>query len=237
MKGLLILVNYNQEQEIGRVLDKVARAHPVDQAVVVDDGSTDRSPEIARARGFRLLAHPGNQGVGAAIRTGLRTAQAEGYDYVVIMACNGKMDPKDIPALAGPILQGQADYVQGSRYLQGGGSIQLTAFRRVAIPLFSVAVSVLLRRRFTDATCGFRAYRVAVLSDPRMQLDQPWLDRYELEYYIHYWVCKGQYRIREVPVTMDYSHLESTRRSKIKPFSGWWSMVRPFVFLALGIKR
>ena len=237
MRGLLILVNYNQELEIAAVLDSVVKDWSREDTLIVDDGSQDRSPTMAEERGFRVIRQGRNRGVGAGIRTGIEWARAQNYDYVVVMATNGKMKSRDLPHVIEPITSGKADYVQGSRYLSGGGSVQLTQFRRMAIPAVTAATSLLLRRRFTDATCGFRAYKLSLFSDTRFNIHQEWLDHYELEYYLHYWVCRLNYRVVEVPVTMDYSHLRTDRKSKIAPISGWWSMLRPFVYLSLGIKK
>jgi dolichol-phosphate mannosyltransferase len=238
MIGIVIVVNYEQEPEIGSFLDQLRASNPGLDVVVVDEGSRDRSPEIAEKRGFRVLRHPSNLGVGAAIRTGIRHAQAAGrYDYVVIMSSNGKMHADELPRVIGPIVDGTADYVQGSRFLHGGRSLNLSGFRHRAIPAFSTLASALLGRRFSDITCGFRAYRLALFDDQRLDLDQPWLDRYELEYYIHYWAVHTGARMVEVPVTIDYSHLGQARKSKIVPIVGWWRMLRPFVFLTTGLKR
>ncbi len=238
MTGLIVVVNYNQEPEIRSFLDRLRTANPGLDAVVVDDGSHDLSPRLAEERGYPVLRHTTNQGVGAAIRTGIRHAQQAGqYAYVVIMSSNGKMHPEELPRVIAPILDGTADYVQGSRFLAGGGSLDLTGFRQCAIPAFSLVASALLGKRFSDITCGFRAYRLAWLGDPRVDLDQAWLNRYELEYYLHYWAVKIGVRMVEVPVTIDYSHLGKTRKSKIVPIVGWWWMIRPFVFLTTGLKR
>jgi dolichol-phosphate mannosyltransferase len=177
MKGLIVVVNYNQELEIERFLVQLSAENPGLDVVVVDDGSTDRSPELAERHGYRVLRHQRNRGVGAAIRTGIRHAQTAGkYQYVVVMASNGKMQATDLPRVIGPILA-----VKGNRFLQGGRSVSLTGFRRMAIPAFSLLTSLLLGQHFGDVTCGFRAYRLALLDDSRIDLDQEWLDRYELE--------------------------------------------------------
>ena len=237
MKGLLILVNYNQAQEIAAFLDALeAVDHPLD-IVLVDDGSTDGSPEIAEARGLPVIRHSKNFGVGKAIRSGIRHARESNYDYVVIMSSNGKMHPTDLPVVIAPIIEDTADYVQGSRFARGGRSLSLSAFRRLTIPLYSLVSSAILGRRFTDITCGFRAYRISLLNDPRIDLDQEWLDRYEAELYIHYYACKVGARVIEVPVTIDYSRLAADRKSKMRPFAGWWSLARPFLLLATGLRR
>jgi dolichol-phosphate mannosyltransferase len=182
--------------------------------------------------------HELNRGVGAAIRTGIDAAKAQNhYDYLIIMASNGKMLPEEISTLVEPLHANKADYVQGSRFLVGNRSPGLTVFRRLSIPIFTCLMNLILSRRFTDVTCGFRAYRMSILFDPNINIYQSWLDQYEFEYYIHYWVCCLGYRVQEVPVTMKYTHLAAGRKSKIKPFVGWWSMFRPFLLLTLRIKR
>jgi dolichol-phosphate mannosyltransferase len=236
-RGLLVVVNYNQEQEIEAVLARLSTAWPREQIVVVDDGSKDRSPQMAKTRGFEVLSHERNQGVGAAIRSGIRLAVQRGFDYVCIFSSNGKMRTEDLPAICEPVARGEADYTTGSRFLPGGGSPGLTQFRRFSIPVFSLLMSLLLGRYFSDITCGFRAYRLDWLKDPRVQLDQTWLDRYELEYYVHYWAVKLGLRIQQVPVVIPYTHLKKGRKSKIVPFVGWWSMIRPIVLLRLGIRK
>ncbi|HEY7569615.1 MAG TPA: glycosyltransferase family 2 protein [Gemmatimonadaceae bacterium] len=237
MKGLIVVVNYEQELEIARFLRSLASANPGLDVIVVDDGSRDESPRIAESLGYRVIRHNENRGVGATIRTGIDFARGEQrFDYVVIMSSNGKMHADELPVVIGPIIEGRADYVQGSRFLSGGQSPGLSTFRGAAIPLFSIFASAILRRRFSDITCGYRAYRLSIFDDPAINLDQSWLDRYELELYIHYFACQKA-RVVEVPVTIDYSHLASGRKSKMRPIVGWWSMIRPFVLLTTGVKH
>ncbi len=237
LKGLVIVANFNQVVEIGNVLSRLEKNWPQNDCVVVDDGSSDGSREVAKKMGFVTLEHDKNRGIGAAIRTGIRYAQKNGYDFVVISSSNGKIQPEEIKIVAGPVIKGVADYITGSRFMNDGSSPGLPLFRKLAIPMVSIFSSVVLGRRFTDITCGFRAYKLSIFNDPKMNIDQDWLDHYELEYYIHYWACKQDIRIMEVPVNIVYKHLKKGRKSKIKPFVGWWSMLRPFVFLVLGIKK
>ena len=237
MRGLIIVVNFEQEPEIARFLGNLTSCNPGLDTIVVDDGSKDRSATIAEEMDYRVIRHPVNRGVGAAIRTGITHARSDGFDYVVIMSSNGKMNPDELPVVLAPILDDRADYVQGTRFLNGVTSPGLSFFRKSAIPLFSLFATALLGQRFTDITCGFRAYRLRLFDDPRVNLEQRWLDRYELELYIHYYACRQGARMVEVPVTIDYSHLAAGRKTKMRPFASWWSMIRPFVLLSMRIRR
>ncbi len=208
----------------------------LDEFVAVDDGSTDDGAEILKRVGVTVLHQP-HSGAGAAIKTAVKYAQANGYDILVVMAGNNKDDPEEIPRLLAPILEQGCDYVQGSRFLPGGSSPHLPPFRWAAIKLLSAFFRVYTWRRCTDLTNGFRAYRLALLSDPRVNVWQDWLDKYEYEYYVHWKAYTLGYKVAEVPVTKSYPAQKGVKYSKIRPFSGWWSMLRPFVLLALRIKK
>lgn len=236
-KVCLAVVDYNQAVEIGDVLRVLRSFHPIADTIVVDDGSTDGSAEIAERLGYTVIRHVVNRGVGAAVRTGIQEARQRGYDVFAVMSANGKTRPQDLPVVLAPIVRNEADYVTGSRFIAGGASPGLGFFRRLAIPLFSAFTAPLLGRWFSDITCGFRAYKLTLFDDPDVAIDQPWLDRYEMEYYIHWWACRKRLRIKEVPVIIPYRHLAAGRRSHIRPISGWWRMIRPFVLLTFRIRR
>ena len=234
-KILVFVACFNQEQEITHFLSKLKQVWSVQDCIVVDDGSSDASVRLAQAQGYRVILHSRNRGVGAAIRTGILYGKDHGYTHIVMMSANGKMNPNEIGLVIRPVTQGQADYVTGSRFLAGGAFHGLSTFRRVGIKGFSWFWYHLTGYRFSDITCGFRCYSIAFASG--LDLGQEWLDRYEMEYYIHYWACKKGLKIQEVPVAIRYDHLQKGRESKIRPFSGWWSMIRPVLFLVLGLRK
>ena len=91
-------------------------------------------------------------------------------------------------------------------------------------------------RNGSDVTCGLRAYRLEIVRRTELDISQPWLDRYEMEYYVHYYAIKLGYRMTEAPVAMTYPP-EMKNYSKIRAFAGWWSMIRPWVYLVLRIRR
>jgi dolichol-phosphate mannosyltransferase len=233
-RALLAIPIYNEAERLAELLDRFPRTKDYD-IVFVDDGSTDRTPDILTQFDAQIIRHEANRGVGASIRDAIDFARRNNFEFLVIMAGNGKMDPNEVPRLLEPLERGEADYVQGSRNLPGGNSPNLPVMRRLAIYLLTAISNGLLHIKGTDVTCGFRAYRLDIFNDSAINLQQSWLDAYELEYYLHFKVIKKGSRVTEVPVSMTYP-VDGKRYSKIRPFSGWWSILRPWLYLTLKIK-
>jgi len=236
LRVLASSIAFNESQKILRVIDRV-NPDDVTQFMVFDDGSTDGTAEAIRSRGFRVERHELQRGVGASIRDVIRIAQREKFDVVVIMAGNDKDRPQEIPKLLEPIESGRADFVQGSRYLPGGDFGNMPFYRRLATQVVHpLLFSVVTFRRITDSTNGFRAFRVSLFDDLRIDLDDPWLDKYELEPYIFFKAITLGYKVVEVPVTKIYPPHEQGY-TKMKPITGWWSILRPLVLLGLHLKK
>jgi dolichol-phosphate mannosyltransferase len=236
MRVLLIAPAYNEEGKIGKVAAGVVPG-TVDTVLVVDDCSSDGTAEEARTAGAEVITHETRRGVGAAIRSGIDYARSHGHDVVVVIAGNGKDDPREIPKLVAPIKDEGYDYIQGSRYLEGGISGRMPFHRKFGTRLYPLIFRVLTRFPCTDATNGFRAYRVSLFDDPRIDIWQDWLDTYELEYYIHYKVIKLGYRVGEVAVSKLYPQgVAYAHYTKAKPLTDWWKMLRPIFYLELRIK-
>lgn len=203
--------------------------------IVVDDGSNDGSIASAAEYPVTVLTHAKRSGVGAAIRTGLEHLKKNGAELAVVMAGNNKDDPAEIPSLLARIDAG-ADYVQGSRYLAAEKGLHTPLKRRLIHRAVAVLWSVRFLRNLTDVTNGFRAYRLALLGDPRLDISQDWLDRYELEYYIHYKVLSLGYRYAEIPVSKVYPK-DGQSTSKIRLAHDYWSLLRPLFLLTLHLRR
>lgn len=228
---------FNEENKIGDVCRRTSR-DIVDELLVVDDHSTDRSAEVALQHGATVLPLEGRTGVGAALRLGYQYAVDKGYDVTIVLAGNNKDSPEEIPQMLDPIVDDRADFVQGSRWLNKNGDLgDMPLYRRWATRLHPLLFSMVARKRVTESTSGFRAIRASVFEDPRLNLDQDWLDRYEFETYLYIKLIRLGYRTVEVPATKTYPPKELGKQTKMKPVTGWWSVLRPLVYLGFGIRR
>ena len=185
-----------------------------------------------------MISQGANRGVGAAIRSGIDFARANGYEIVVIVSGGGKTPPEQIPRLVDPIVRGEADLVQGSRYLEGGEFLRMPLRRRLGTRGYTLLFSLFCRRRITDASSGFRAIRLSLFEDKRINLWQEWLDRYELEPYLLFKALRLRHKVVEVPVTIEYPEAnDGIAFTKMRALVDWWKIFRPVIFLALGLKR
>jgi dolichol-phosphate mannosyltransferase len=235
MRVLAATFAYNEGEKIRRTLARHPQVRSYD-LLVHDDGSTDGALDGIDP-GILVLRNATNQGIGASMKRVFHYALDHGYDVLVIHAGNDKDNPLEIPTLLEPIERDTADFVQGSRYLAGGRFGNMPAYRvfgtRVVHPLIS---SMAARKRITESTNGFRAFRTTLLRDPRIDWRQPWLDRYELEPYLLLKTIRLGYRHVEVPVTKIYPPHE-IGYTKMRPFVDWWSIIRPIVYLGLGLRK
>lgn len=239
-KGLRIIViapAYNEEVKIGHVVERMPR-DVVDCVLVIDDGSTDGTPETAKKAGADQIISMGHvAGVGAAIRAGYDYARREGYDVAVTIAGNNKDNPAEIPRLLDPICDQGMDFVMGSRFLAGGGyGGDMPFYRKLATRLHPFLVGLVSGHRITESTNGFRALRLAVLDDPRINLNQPWLDSYELEVYLLIRLLKLKFRCAEAPATKIYPP-KKIGNTKMRPFVDWWRILRPIFLVGLGFRK
>jgi glycosyltransferase involved in cell wall biosynthesis len=149
----------DEEATIGELLDRIGSVRVSGcelWTIVVNDGSTDRTAEIARERSADVVHHPENRGLGAAVRTGLRTAVQRGADAVAYLDADLEYYPEDIPCLVEPVLAGRADYVLGSRFLGEVRGMKL--YRRIGNHAFTLLLVLLTQCHMTDGQTGMRAF-------------------------------------------------------------------------------
>jgi len=239
MRRLAIIPVFREIGKIGTVIEKFTPESVDEVCLVLDDPDETILKEIDDSRKRTLvpvtiIENPTRNGIGFAIKEGYRYALSHGFDLIVVMAGNGKDDPREVPRLTQPILENGYDYVQGSRFLPGGRGERTPFLRGIFTRLFPFAWTFLTGVRCTEVTNGFRAYKASILQDPKINIWQDWLNGYELEYYLHYKVLTLDYMFTERPVSKIYSHAKRESYSHISPLKDWQQIVGPIVLLRLG---
>jgi dolichol-phosphate mannosyltransferase len=231
----VVIPALNEAGKIGRVLDKP----PMDgrfEAIVVDDGSTDGTGDEARAHGAAVvIRHEQRGGVGAAIRDGWTEGLRRNRPYLALLSGDDQHEPSELVAAFDALQRTGADYAQGSRWRAGGRVEGPIGHRSFGTRLYSVVFSVLVVRRITDATNGFRIFKADVLRDPKIDLGQEWLTSYDLEPYVLYKAIRRGYKVIEVPCTVRYHAREGY--TKMRGLKDWWRLFRPAILLRTGVKR
>ena len=156
MRILVIIAAYNEEENIEKTVKEFLEICPETDYLVVNDGSTDRTEEILKISQFHHVTLPVNLGIGGAIQTGYRYAFENGYDIAVQLDGDGQHDPRFIRVLTEPIINGEADYCIGSRFITRKG-FQSSGIRRTGIRFLSDEIRLMTGVRVKDVTSGFRA--------------------------------------------------------------------------------
>ena len=208
----VIIPAYNEAGNLPSTLSRIPRGqlHNV-TVIVVDDGSTDGSAEIARQHGADVVvSHPRNLGLGAALRTGLDAAKGMDARAAVYVDADGEYPPEQIPDLIAPIESGEADYVLGSRYL---GTRERQPFSRmIANLVFTGLLCLATGRRITDGQTGFRAFSRRALECAEIIHDYNYAQVLTLD------LLKKGMRMREVPISYRF---RTKGRSFISPRYLW----------------
>ncbi len=193
MKSIVIIPAYNEEVAISAIIKRSLKF--VDKVLVVDDGSTDKTSQIARDAGARVIKHYNNLGKGVSLKDAF--AEVRGYDIVVTIDGDGQHNPDEMPNLMRPIREGRADFVNGSRYL--GGSDDAPAYRRAGQRVLDIATNITSGTHVTDSQSGFRAFAGKTIPyfrfrDTGFGIESEMLDD----------AAENNFRILEVPITVRY---------------------------------
>jgi glycosyltransferase involved in cell wall biosynthesis len=217
-----IIPVFNEEKTIQEIIRRVQATGLVDEILVVDDGSTDNSPEIlkhlADQGAIKLITHPRNQGKGAAVRTGID--QASG-DLVIIQDADLEYDPREYPHLLKPVQEGIADIVYGSRFL-GAGRRPVLFWNMVANRILTFVTNILYNNILTDMETGYKLFRREVVKGIPLHAHG-----FEFEPEITAKILKRKIRLYEVPI--EFNPRDYTEGKKIKmrdAFIALWTLLK-----------
>jgi glycosyltransferase involved in cell wall biosynthesis len=214
---------YNEAATVSIMLNRLTHALRGQkfELIIVDDGSNDSTVEQIRSCAttpHTLISYPSNRGKGAALRTGFEKATGE---IVVIQDADLEYDPRDIPRLIEPILDGRADIVFGSRFHGQAKRVHLFS-HRIANALLTLLSNIATDLSLSDMECGYKAFRKAVLDNVKIREN-----RFGFEPEITAKVARKGYRIYEVPVS--YSGRDYSEGKKIglkDAFRAFWCIIK-----------
>ncbi len=229
MRRIAVVPAFNEQQNVGRVIEEIRAFDPGLDIVVVDDGSVDATAAVARQHGATVLRLPFNLGIGGAVQTGFRYAFEHEYDLAVRVDGDGQHDPSQLDRVIAPVLAGEADIAVGSRFVADVEGYRSSRSRRLGIRLLAVVVSRIVGRRVTDTTSGFQALnRKGIALFAR---DYPH-DYPEVEATVM--VSRHRLRAVEVPVSM---RERSSGRSSITAMRSIYYMVKVLLAIFVGLFR
>jgi len=212
---LVLIPAYKEEKYLLGVIKNINFKNM--QILLVWDIPNKKDLKILLSYNFpnlRIIVRNSRSGVGSAIMEGINYALKHKYDNLIVMAGNGKDDPKEIPKFLNLLNSGKVDYIQGSRWISGGLSENLPNLRRVIIKILALCWSVILGKRITEVTNGFRGFNVGIFQNYRIKWNLVAFAGYELEYYLNYAIIHEGYRHKEVGVSKKY--VPNVVHSKIK---------------------
>ncbi len=190
---LVVIPAYNEEKNVGRVLEEIRRLNINVDIIVVNDGSGDKTEDVVREAGENVITLPYNLGYGGALQTGYKYAAGMGYNYVTQFDADGQHDPGDIPGILEQLRAGGCDIVIGSRFL-GGRTVKAGILKRVAVAVFRLLIKVSTGAKITDPTSGLQGLTRQAFSHYAVMGNFP-ADFPDADTLIH--MLLSDYRVRE----------------------------------------
>jgi len=213
---------FNEERTIGRIVLEAQKF--ANKVVVCDDGSTDYTAKIAQSLGADIVRHNKNGGYGASIKSLFERAHELSADVFVTLDADGQHSPKEIPVVIKPIIDGEADVVIGSRFVNKTGTSEMPLYRQIGAKLITKMVNGSAKNGVTDSQSGFRAYSHQALD--RLNFFESGMGA-SVEILLR--ASKTDLRIVEVPSTCKYNTSNGDTSSEDPVSHGlgvMWSLIR-----------
>ena len=216
-KILIVIPAYNEEKMIGKVIFDIKK-EGYKNIVVVDDGSEDKTADLAKKEGATVLRHILNRGKGAAVKTGLEYAKSKKADIVVTFDGDGQHNPKDIKKMIKKINDGY-EVVLGSRFLNKKNKMPL--FNRLANFFANFLVFLVYEFWTSESQSGFRAYSKKVLN-----LIDISSDRYEFDSEVIREIACHKLKVTEVSIDVFYTSYSLSKKQKQNFINGIKTLIK-----------
>ncbi|CAB49499.1 glycosyltransferase family 2 protein [Pyrococcus abyssi] len=208
MKTYIVMPAYNEEKTIGDVLDSLLRVFPRENIIVVDDGSRDRTREIAKSKGVHVVSHIINRGLGGALGTGIRYAVYKGAEIVVTFDADGQHIVEDALRVIKPVAEGKTDLAIGSRFK--GNLNQMPLVKRVGNIALNLITAIFAFRYISDTQSGLRAFSRNCASRVKITCDG-----YAVSSEIIVEASRKKCRIVEIPITAVYTEYSMKKGTNV----------------------
>lgn len=212
-KTIIIIPAYNEEKNIAAVLRDIKGKNLGADILVIDDGSLDRTKEIAMSEGVNVISHLYNLGYGAALQTGFKYSIKNGYDFVVQFDGDGQHDPDELLPMINELKKNDADIIIGSRFL-GKGNFKMGILKKTVVSFMKFLIKLSTGYRVTDPTSGFKGLsgRTFGYYGQRENFPQDYPDADILIQ-----MMRLNYKVREIPVNVRYRNQGTSMHSGLKP--------------------
>lgn len=223
---LIIIPVFNEEKNIGNVVDSLIKNYKAVDILVIDDGSYDHTAEILNSKNIFVLNHVFNMGIGATFQTGCQFALSHNYKYIIRMDGDGQHDPAYIKDFLSSITANQTDIVIGSRFL-GNSSFKSSFYRIIGILIISFILKMITKKKITDPTSGFCAMNRKAYEFFSVNCVDDYPEPEILLYH-------KKFRIKEIPITMGKRNFGS---SSITPLKSLYYMFKVLFSLLVSLFR
>ena len=231
MKTLCVIPVFNEYNKLNKLIYQIKKNRFKVfnlQYIFVNNGSTDNSLILLKNSGIKYLNLKKNRGVGYALMMGFLYAKKYKFDLLIHLAGNGKMDPSQIDRFLNLIINKNYDFVSGSRFLEGSSKKNNPLIRLFLIKSFSFFLNLILKKKITDTTCGFRAFKVGIFKNFKENFFKKELYTYGYEYFSYGKIIQSKkISFCEVAVSMDYPSKKDY--IKIRPILDWYIIFKYWI--------
>jgi|TARA_B110000483_G_C18036662_1_gene480926 dolichol-phosphate mannosyltransferase len=240
MKILCIIPVFNEENRLEAFIKNLLLFKKKDENNIrflfLNNNSTDNSLHLIKKNNQECISIKKNKGIGYSLLLGLRLSFSWNYDILIHMAGNNKMSPFDLSQMINPILKKDYDHVCGSRFYEKKNYSTNPLFRKISIKILSIFFSFLYKKKITDATCGFRAFKVNIFKNKFIHFNKKKYYTYGYEYYSYGKILISK-RIKSCEASVKMTYPKSGNYTKIKPIIDWYKIIISWVEALLDRKK
>ena len=231
MKTLCVIPVFNEHNKLSKLIDQIKKNKYETfnlKYLFINNGSTDDSLILLKNSGIKYLSFKINKGVGYALMMGFLYAKKYKFDFLIHLAGNGKMNPSEIDRFLDLIIYKNYDFVSGSRFLEGSSRKNNPLIRLILIKSFGIFLNLILKKKISDTTCGFRAFKVEIFKNFKKNFFKKELYMYGYEYFSYGKIIRSKnIKFCEVAISMNYPTKKDY--SKIRPILDWYIILKYWI--------